>query len=127
MSRAVEQWVERAQYDIETARAMLKACRYLYVFFCCQQAVEKMLKALVAQETNEFPPRTHNLAHLAGLARVPPGESRLHLFRTLTDFYIGSRYPREVEQLRKRVNPAKAERVLKATEKVLQWLASKLQ
>lgn len=81
----------------------------------------------MAQETNEFPPRTDNLAQLAGLARVAPNESHLRLFRTLTDFDIGSRYPREVEQLRKRVNAAKAERVLEATEKVLQWLASKLQ
>lgn len=38
------EWAERAQYDLDTADAMFKAGRYLYVLFCCQQAVEKVLK-----------------------------------------------------------------------------------
>ena len=35
------QWAEQAQYDLDTADAMLKAGRYLYVLFCCHQAVER--------------------------------------------------------------------------------------
>jgi HEPN domain-containing protein len=46
MADAAEKWVAQAQYDIETAKAMFDTGRYLYVLFCCQQAVEKMLKAL---------------------------------------------------------------------------------
>lgn len=34
------EWVKLSIYDLETALAMQKAGRYLYVLFCCQQAVE---------------------------------------------------------------------------------------
>jgi hypothetical protein len=60
-----KQWAEQARYDLDTARAMLDAGRYLYVVFCCQQAVEKILKALIAQRSKELPPRIHQLVRLA--------------------------------------------------------------
>ena len=42
MADAAEKWAAQSLYDIETAKAMLDTGRYLYVLFCCQQAVEKM-------------------------------------------------------------------------------------
>lgn len=59
-----QQWLDLAKYDLETARAMLETGRYLYVHFCCQQAIEKTLKALIAHQSNEMPPRLHNLVKL---------------------------------------------------------------
>ncbi len=41
----VEYWIDLAIYDLETAKAMLKSKRYLYVGFMCNQVVEKMFKA----------------------------------------------------------------------------------
>ena len=38
-------WASLAEYDLETAGAMLRTARHLYVGFMCHQAVEKMLKA----------------------------------------------------------------------------------
>ena len=40
---------------------MLAAGRYLYVPFCCQQALEKHLKGLIVERCGMFPPRTHDL------------------------------------------------------------------
>jgi len=45
MSEQINYWVELSDYDIETAVAMLKSKRYLYVGFMSHQAVEKILKA----------------------------------------------------------------------------------
>ena len=42
MDKVVAHWVERAEYDLETAKAMLDTARYLYVAYMCQQAVEKL-------------------------------------------------------------------------------------
>jgi HEPN domain-containing protein len=39
MANPAQEWAERARYDLETARAMRESGRYLYVFFCCQQAL----------------------------------------------------------------------------------------
>ncbi len=35
MDELSKKWVERSEYDMETAKAMLKAKRYLYVGFMC--------------------------------------------------------------------------------------------
>jgi HEPN domain-containing protein len=50
MDKIVEHWIERSQYDLDTAKVMLDTGRYLYVAYMCQQAVEKMLKAIIAQQ-----------------------------------------------------------------------------
>jgi len=56
----VKSWVDASRYDLETARALLGARRYLYVLFMCQQSLEKVLKAHVMTRTMEFPPRIHS-------------------------------------------------------------------
>ncbi len=48
-------WIALADYDIETARHMLATGRYLYVVFLCHLALEKLLKAHVAEVTQIVP------------------------------------------------------------------------
>ncbi len=53
-----EHWEDIAQYDLDTAEAMLQSGRYLYVTFMCQQAVEKLVKGLYVWYLDQEPPRT---------------------------------------------------------------------
>ena len=70
-SEKVAYWLEIAEYDLETAKAMLDTKRYLYVGFMCHQAIEKILKAVyVAKFPSETPPYTHNLIKLARLSGI---------------------------------------------------------
>ena len=39
-------WLEIAQYDLDTSTVLQNGERFLYVAFCCHQAIEKILKAL---------------------------------------------------------------------------------
>ena len=41
-------WFEGAEYDLQTARAMLDTKRYLYVGFMCHQVAEKSLNCIIA-------------------------------------------------------------------------------
>ena len=41
-----EYWFESAEYDLQTARAMLETRRLLYVGFMCHQTIEKALKPM---------------------------------------------------------------------------------
>lgn len=50
---AYVRWRERAEYDLETAEAMITTARYIYAVFMCQQAVEKSFKALIAYQVGE--------------------------------------------------------------------------
>ena len=127
MSRAVEQWIERARYDIETAEVLLHNQRYLYVLFCCQQAVEKALKAVIAQRSREMPPRLHNLVLLADRAGIVLDEPRAALFRLLNGYYLNSRYPEELPREEANVGEPDAAGALEGSREVLRWLALMLE
>ncbi len=45
MEDRIQYWIDLADYDLETAKAMRQTQRYLYVGFMCHQAIEKILKA----------------------------------------------------------------------------------
>ena len=70
IKKDIQYWIDIAIYDLDTASALLKTRRYLYVLFMCQQCLEKMLKAMVILETKKFPPRIHNLVRLAEAAGI---------------------------------------------------------
>lgn len=126
MTGIPQKWAERAVYDLDTARAMLESKRYLYVLFCCQQAVEKMLKAVIAKRSQELPPRLHQLVRLAERAQVPLNEEQADFLRELSTHYIQSRYPEEIEDISSQVSVQQAQQVVKRTEEVVRWLNSML-
>ena len=70
MLKATANWLAQVDYDIATAEQMLHAGRYIYVIFMSHMALEKALKALVTEETQKLPPRTHNLIDLAQRTQV---------------------------------------------------------
>jgi HEPN domain-containing protein len=119
-----EQWANRARYDLETAQAMLDSERFLYVLFCCQQAVEKMLKGVIAARTGEFPPRLHNLMQLAKHAGLEPDTRQARLMRELSEYYVQSRYPEQIEAAFSEVPRETAREALDQTEAMVQWLSS---
>ena len=40
-------WFDGAEYDLQTAHAMLETRRFLYVGFMCHQTIEKSLKGVL--------------------------------------------------------------------------------
>ncbi len=121
-----DQWAKLARYDFDTARAMLDTGRYLYVVFCCQQAVEKILKALIAQRTGECPPRLHNLIRLADHAGVELEQPQTVLMEDLSRYYVQTRYIEDISPLSRDLDQRTCKRLLDETEKALQWLSSML-
>jgi len=121
-----DQWAEQSRYDLETGRAMLDSGRYLYVLFCCQQAVEKMLKAVIAERSGQCPPRLHNLRRLAEHAGIELDPGQTVLMEDLSRYYIQSRYPEEIPALSRGLDQERGRQVLTQTEDVLQWLSSML-
>ncbi|MBI3603006.1 MAG: HEPN domain-containing protein [Nitrospirae bacterium] len=111
-----------ATYDLATAEAMLASGRYLYVLFCSQQAVEKLLKAIIVERSATFPPRTHDLVQLAQVATVALSEEQDLFLRKLTKYYIGTRYPEEISALAKDATRELVEQSLLRTKDVVKWL-----
>ncbi len=126
MQKDIDYWVELSKYDIKTADAMFKARRYLYVLFTCQQAVEKMLKALVIKNIKKFPPKTHDLLKLIELSGIDVDETKKEFLSRLSFYYIEIRYPQEIARISKDVNKKIAHEYLKNTKALLRWLKLKL-
>jgi HEPN domain-containing protein len=124
---AVRIWMDRVEYDLETARAMNKAGRYLYVVFMCQQAVEKALKAILALQGKEIKPihKLPMLAENAGLLQEIDEETRM-LFEDLSGYYLNARYKETIQSLSKAIGRKEARSYLTKSEKVVTWLTQKM-
>ena len=93
MDKIVAHWVERSKYDLDTAKVMLDTGRYLYVAYMCQQTVEKMLKAIIAQYGKEnF--TIHNLNRLAEISSFSNDltSEQFNFLAELTPYHIEARY-----------------------------------
>ena len=120
-------WIDRAEYDLETAKAMRQTGRYIYVGFMCQQTVEKALKAVIAKQ-GVFPPKTHALLRLAELANLSTvlSEEQNRLLDELHPLNIEARYPSHKEMLAHVLNNDTSSEYIKKTEALLEWIKKQL-
>ena len=120
-------WLDRADYDMDTAKAMLQTGRLIYAVFMCQQSLEKCFKALLAYEDKEIVP-IHNLRRLAELAAVVHelDESALLKLDFLSSFYINSRYKEDLQQLSKGITEPVARDFIQFSEELIKWLCQKM-
>lgn len=123
MDKIVAHWVERAKYDLETAKAMLDTARYLYVAYMCQQALEKLLKAIMAYQGKENMP-VHNLIRLSELAEIRDNlnSEQFKFLAELTPYCIEARYGDYKENLSEIINTEKAKEVYQKTQEIFKWL-----
>ncbi|MGA1840530.1 MAG: HEPN domain-containing protein [bacterium] len=127
MDKIVTQWLERANYDLETAKVMLDSARYIYVAYMCQQAIEKILKALIAQQDKENVP-IHNLNRLAEIAELKNelSSDKIDFLAELTPYCIEARYGDYKESLSEIINQQKAIELYNKTQDIFAWLSQKI-
>lgn len=125
--KIVKNWLALADYDYETAKAMMQSGRYIYVAFTCQQAVEKTLKAFFVQEHQTTPPYTHNLLTLA--SKISCSRALLcdyhQTLEDLNSYYIESRYTEDIEQISKGLDADAAKILYTKTGALLEWLKTR--
>jgi len=128
MKSIAEKWVDIANYDLATAKAMFETGRYLYVAFMCQQAVEKILKAIIVQKTDIYPPKVHKLEFLAKKAGLNTefNENQKNLLTELNFYYLNNRYPDFKVELSKIISKEKSLSLLNQTEDFLKWIKQKI-
>ncbi|MFH1653453.1 MAG: HEPN domain-containing protein, partial [Pseudomonadota bacterium] len=119
-------WIERADYDLDTAEAMLKSARYLYVAFACQQAVEKYLKAIIQKRSGKHPPYTHNLPSLLQLSGMSLSHEQQEFLMLLTQYYINSRYVDFKQKLFEGMSREKAKDCFNKTKDIILCLKKEL-
>jgi HEPN domain-containing protein len=124
----VKYWTELSDYDLETAEAMLKSSRYLYVGFMCHQTIEKILKAYFNKNNDESAPFTHSLSYIAKKANIYDSftDEFKNFIDVLEPLNIEARYPSHKEKLFKSLTKEKCEDILKNTKHLQLWIKEKL-
>jgi HEPN domain-containing protein len=121
-----EYWLGLANYDVETARAMLQTCRYLYVGFMCHQTIEKAFKAAIARNLTaaEIPPKIHDLTKLAVRANLieKMSNEQQDFIEELNPLNIEARYPEHKKAIAAGLNADVCRQLLTETEELLCWI-----
>ena len=84
-------WEMISDYDMDTARAMIAAERWMYVATICYSAVERLLKGLIVLHTRKEAPKSDNLIFLMNRLVEHPnfsGSELCALFRTEQTEYL---------------------------------------
>ena len=121
-----EYWLDIAQYDLKTAEAMLETGRWFYVFFMCQQAIEKLVKGLYLLYIDDDVPRLHDINVIFDRFKEELPEQltdeRVKLFDTLSKVYLRSRYPDYTPALSSLITGEAAQSVYEKSKEAFQWL-----
>ncbi len=123
-----EYWFDCAEYDLQTARAMLETRRLLYVGLMCHQTVEKALKGIfVARKPEEELPYIHKLVRLANLSGISGemSEEQLSLLDMLGPLNIEARYPLHKARLLESLTVERCEIMIQETEALFLWIRKK--
>lgn len=128
MEDQVKYWIELSDYDLETAKAMLKTDRYLYVGFMCHQTLEKIFKAFYTKIKNETAPFSHSLSYLAkkGGFYDQFDEIQKNFIDQIEPLNIEARYPSHKERLMKSLNKDKCKEIITGTKQIQEWIKTKL-
>lgn len=127
MSDKVRKWIERVEYDMLTAEAMLDAGRYIYAVFMCQQAVEKSLKALITYSDIDVLP-VHNLRRLLEISGFinELDEERLMKIDFLSQYYINARYKEDITELSKGITREFSADIIIFSKEMIKWIMKKM-
>lgn len=124
----IKYWVDLSEYDLTTAKAMLKTRRFLYVGFMCHQSLEKLLKAAFIKSNSSSPPFTHSLIDLAKRASIYDEftSEQKDFIDYMQPLNIQARYPTNKEKIFKTLSNKKCEEIIKETKRLSKWIKMKL-
>jgi HEPN domain-containing protein len=121
----IKYWIGLAEDDLESAIINFEHCKYNWSLFISHLVIEKTLKALYVQYTdNNLPPKTHDLIKLAKLSNLELENTIIEFFYTLNQFNLEARYPDYKNKISKITNKEFTSSILEEVFKVFKWLKS---
>jgi HEPN domain-containing protein len=102
IKEVIDYWLTSAEDDIRVAQHLYEAGDYPQALFFGHLYLEKILKALVVQETGTHAPYSHNLTQLAKKAGIAVDTELRDKLADITDFNIDCRYPDEKFEFKQR-------------------------
>ncbi len=126
--KSPEEWFIQAEYDMDTAEAMLNSHRYIYTVYMIHLSIEKALKAIYSKTFKENPPKTHHLLYLiekiqsARSFEIP--ENIFKPIREIDKVSIPVRYPENLADLSRNYSQEITSEIFAKAKEILRWLKS---
>jgi len=127
MDKQIDYWKKSADHDWKTALDLFKTKHYDACLFFCHLTLEKILKGLVVEHTNQPAPYIHDLANLAITANLTLSKEQIDNLRIITTFNISGRYDNEKFAFYKSCTKEYTERYLNISKKLYLWLKRQYQ
>jgi len=124
----VKYWTELSDYDLDTADAMLRTGRWLYVGFMCHQCLEKIFKAYWSKKKQESAPYSHNLINIAqgcGLGQLLSNNQKVFISEVMP-LNIEARYPSYKQEIADSLSEASCEELIRKTKELQEWVKTML-
>ncbi len=124
----IRYWTELSDYDLDTADAMLRTGRLLYVGYMCHQTIEKIFKAYWCSRKEEPAPYSHNLINLAqscGLAQLLSSEQKIFIGEMMP-LNIEARYPSYKQAIEESLTHQKCKEIFGKTKELQLWVKTML-
>lgn len=119
VSKQVDYWRIGGQEDLAAANSLLEKGHLRHGLFFAHLALEKLLKAHVTRQTKDVPPRIHNLARLAEIAKLSISSEQSLFLNEFGVYQLEGRYPDSVEL---NLDPVFARGEISRAEELLNWL-----
>jgi len=126
VEKQVSYWKEVAADDWRVANKLIASKETLQALFFAHLAMEKILKAHVCKQTQDYAPMMHNLLSLAQRASIALSPERERLLGELTTYNIRGRYPDMHGSHIEKPTLQYAKSLLKQTKEMYEWLKNQL-
>lgn len=123
VGKQVDYWKTGSNEDFAAAESLLEKGHFRHSLFLAHLAVEKMLKAHVVRQTNDMPPRIHNLVRLAEMAGLSLDPEQTNFLRSFDLYQLEGRYPDSTQVL---IDSDAALEKLTIAGEMLEWLKAQL-
>ena len=128
MKKETENWLKIAKNDLKIAKVLFSQGLYSGVIEHSHAALEKLIKGIIADQTNENPPKIHNLLRLVSMTLIKNLESSMKdLFTELDIKYIAVRYPEDLDVLLASLPKEKVSTILTRVEEIFKCLEKNIQ
>lgn len=96
LKKLVLYWFEGAESDWKMHQSLLRSKHFGPSLFYMHLALEKLIKALIVQQSSSQAPFNHNLVFLMGKTNLVLSEETIADLGHITTFNMNTRYPTDI-------------------------------
>ncbi|PIP76318.1 MAG: DNA-binding protein [Ignavibacteria bacterium CG22_combo_CG10-13_8_21_14_all_37_15] len=126
INEQIEYWVSTAEHDLPVAESLFEKGHYVWCLFIGHLILEKIIKAHFVKDTEQTPPKIHDLVKLASKTKLPLTQEQLEFLLRVNNFNLENRYPDYKQNLYKTLTKNYSEENFNKIKEIYFWLKSLL-